>query len=155
MVTHSPLGEVTDSQADLAQGLRPHPPKGLFGRLGVTFGVEATGTGKTMGATLAITKDNFKQEVLDSEVPVLVDFWATWCPPCLRIAPVVEEMAGTYDGKGKVAKVDVDSNQALAMEYNIQSIPALIIFKGGREVDRMVGAGSKEDLNTFFKKHLD
>jgi thioredoxin 1 len=107
-----------------------------------------------MAAELAVTQATFQQDVLESELPVLVDFWATWCPPCLRIAPVVEEMAQTFAGQGKVRKVDVDSNGALAQQYNIMSIPALIIFKNGQEVDRMVGAGSKQELESFFKKHI-
>ena len=107
-----------------------------------------------MAADLAINGEEFKTQVLGADTPVLVDFWATWCRPCLAIAPVVEELAGEYSGKVKVLKVDVDNERSLAEEYGVMSIPTLIVFKGGQEVDRMTGAGSKNDIKALVDKYL-
>ena len=107
-----------------------------------------------MAANLAINGEEFKAQVLGSDTPVLVDFWATWCRPCLAIAPMVEELAGEYAGKAKVLKVDVDHESTLAGEYGVMSIPTLIVFKGGQEVERMTGAGSKNDIKALIDKHL-
>ncbi|QYK54456.1 MAG: thioredoxin [Fimbriimonadaceae bacterium] len=107
-----------------------------------------------MGANLAIEASQFEEQVLKSDQPVLVDFWATWCRPCIAITPFVEEIASEMDGQAKVFKVDVDANQDLAMQHDIMSIPALLVFKGGKEVDRMVGAGSKEDIKALISKHV-
>ena len=85
------------------------------------------------------TDANFEDEVLNSDQPVLVDFWATWCGPCRTIAPTIEKLAADYDGRAKVIKVDVDNNPQTAMKYGIRSIPSLLFFKGGRPVDQMVG----------------
>ena len=104
------------------------------------------------GNVLTVTDAQFKTEVLDSAVPVLVDFWATWCAPCRAIAPTVEELAGKYAGKMKVAKLDVDSNQETAQKYNIRSIPTLLVFKGGQVVEQIVGAASKAKLDDTMKK---
>lgn len=93
-----------------------------------------------------IKDGNWQSEVLDSGVPVLVDFWAEWCGPCRAIAPVLEELAGEMEGKIKVAKVDVDSNQQLAGEFGIRSIPTLLIVKGGVVQEQMVGAMNKAAL---------
>jgi len=90
-----------------------------------------------------VTDQEFKTTVLSSEKPVLVDFWATWCGPCRMIAPFVEEIARDYDGKAVVAKMDTDANPMTPMQYGIMGIPTLIIFKGGQEVDRIVGAVPK------------
>ncbi|MBL8066916.1 MAG: thioredoxin [Armatimonadetes bacterium] len=106
-----------------------------------------------MGANLTLEASRFETEVLNSDVPVLVDFWATWCRPCIAITPSVEEVATEMEGRAKVFKVDVDENQALAMKYDIMSIPALVVFKGGKEVDRMVGAGSKADIKNLIERH--
>jgi thioredoxin 1 len=95
------------------------------------------------------TDANFQQEVLNSEVPVLVDFWAIWCGPCKMIAPYVEEIAGEYDGRIKVGKVDVDNNPQISMTYGIRSIPTLLVFKGGKVVDQIIGAVPK---NTIVQK---
>jgi thioredoxin 1 len=100
---------------------------------------------------LNLTQENFEKEVLQSSSPVLVDFWAEWCGPCKMIAPVLDELAGEYDGKIKIGKVDVDSQQSLAAEYRVRSIPTLLVFKNGQIVDQKVGAKSKRDL----KESLD
>ncbi len=93
-----------------------------------------------------LTEENFDGEVIQSDIPVLVDFWATWCPPCKILAPVFEELAGEYEGKMNFAKLDTDEVRAVAQKYSIMSIPTLIVFKGGKEVERMVGALPKESL---------
>ena len=93
-----------------------------------------------------VTDADFEAEVLKSELPVLVDFYADWCGPCKAIAPVIEELAGEYDGKFKIVKMNVDENQARPQEFGVMSIPTLIIFKGGKEVDRMQGALPKDTL---------
>jgi thioredoxin 1 len=104
---------------------------------------------------IEVTDANFKQEVLESQTPVLVDFWAEWCGPCKMIAPVVEQLAKDFDGKLKVGKVDVDSNQQTSMQFGIRSIPTLLIFKNGRVVDQIVGAVPKQALADKVTKHLN
>lgn len=104
---------------------------------------------------IEVTDANFKQEVLESSTPVLVDFWAEWCGPCKMIAPVVEQLAKDFDGKLKVGKVDVDSNQQTSMQFGIRSIPTLLIFKNGRVVDQIVGAVPKQALADKVTKHLN
>lgn len=100
-----------------------------------------------MAADLAInTAAEFQEKVLNSDVPVLVDFWAPWCGPCKMIGPSVEELATEYAGKAKVFKVDVDVNGEVAQNYGIMSIPALLVFKGGKVVDKQVGAAPKAAL---------
>jgi thioredoxin 1 len=96
----------------------------------------------------------FDQEVLKSDVPVLVDFWAVWCGPCKAIAPAVEELAKQYKGKVKVAKMDVDEHQQVPQQFGIRSIPTLLLFKGGRVVDTIVGAVPKAKLEDSLKKAL-
>lgn len=93
-----------------------------------------------------ITDKNFSELVLNSDKPVLVDFWAVWCGPCRMIAPVVEELSNDFDGKAIIGKMDVDANPNTAMEYGIRSIPTLLIFKGGQVVDKVVGVVSKSAL---------
>ncbi len=99
-----------------------------------------------MAKPVHVTEQSFEQEVLKAETPVLVDFWAEWCGPCHMIAPIVEDFAREYEGKLKVAKVDVDDNQNLAMKFNIMSIPTLGVFKGGQLVERIVGYMPRAEL---------
>lgn len=105
-------------------------------------------------AAAEVTDSTFKQEVLESETPVLVDFWAPWCGPCRMVAPVVEEIAEQYLGKVKVVKVNTDENGGVASQYGIRSIPTLMIFKDGQRVDMVVGAVPKTTLATTLEKHL-
>ena len=95
-----------------------------------------------------LTDANFEDEVLKSEVPTLVDFWAVWCGPCKQIAPMVDALADDYKGRVKVAKLDVDHNQIMAQQYGVKSIPTLLIFKGGKVVGQMVGAMPRSKLET-------
>ena len=97
-----------------------------------------------MSKVIHSSESNFGNDVLSSDLPVFVDFWAEWCGPCRAIGPVLESLADDFDGKVKVVKINVDENGKLATEYNVSAIPSLIIFKGGKEVDRIVGAGAKE-----------
>lgn len=101
-----------------------------------------------------VNDDNFKSEVLDEELPVLVDFWAEWCGPCLMVAPTVEAIAKEYEGKLKVCKVDVDKASQTASSYGIMSIPTLAIFKKGKVADKIIGALSREDLEAAIKPHI-
>ncbi|MGB9764842.1 MAG: thioredoxin [Candidatus Saccharicenans sp.] len=101
------------------------------------------------------TESNFEQEVLQAGLPVLVDFWAPWCGPCQMVAPVIEEIAETYKGKLKVVKVNVDENPRLSANYQILSIPTMIIFKAGQPVDSAIGALTKNKLIGFLSPHVD
>ncbi|MEM6426177.1 MAG: thioredoxin [Cyanobacteria bacterium P01_H01_bin.119] len=101
-----------------------------------------------------VTDSTFKQEVLESAVPVLVDFWAPWCGPCRMVAPVVEEISEQYDGKVKVVKVNTDDNPSVASQYGIRSIPTLMVFKEGKRVDMVVGAVPKTTLANTLEKYL-
>jgi thioredoxin 1 len=93
-----------------------------------------------------ITDENFENEVINSDKPVLIDFWAVWCGPCKMIAPIVEELAEEYDGKVKVGKLDVDSNQQTSIKYGVRSIPTLLIFKDGKLADTIIGAVPKNNI---------
>ena len=102
-----------------------------------------------------LTDENFESEVLQSEVPTLVDFWAVWCGPCKQIAPTVEALANDYKGRVKVAKMDVDHHQIVPQQYRVISIPTLLIFKGGQVVDSVVGAQfTRDQLSSLIEKHL-
>ena len=106
-------------------------------------------------STVPEVKDaDFKETVLDSSVPVLVDFWAPWCGPCRMVAPVVEEIAQQYEGKVKVVKVNTDENAQIAGQYGIRSIPTLMVFKDGQKQDTVVGAVPKTTLSNTLEKHL-
>lgn len=108
-----------------------------------------------MSHPLHVTDASFDQEVLKSNVPVLIDFWATWCGPCRMIAPIIDELAGEYEGQAKIAKVDVDNNQHTAMQLGIRSVPTLLIFKGGEVVDTIVGAVPKNVIVEKLNSHLN
>ena len=103
---------------------------------------------------VTVSDDNFIEEVIESEIPVLVDFWAEWCGPCKVIAPVLEEIAEDYAGKVKVAKVDIDNNADLTTKYNITSIPTLLLIKDGEEVKRQRGAIPRETIIVMFADYL-
>ena len=107
-----------------------------------------------MSAATNVTEASFKVDVLESEVPVLVDFWAPWCGQCRMVAPVVEEIAEQYEGQIKVVKVNTDENPNIASQYGIRSIPTLMIFKDGDKVDMVVGAVPKTTLATTLEKYL-
>ncbi len=98
-----------------------------------------------------VTGDNFEQEVLKSDVPVIVDFWAEWCVPCKMIHPILEEIAQSYEGKLKVVQVNVDEDGDIASDYNIISIPSLLLFKDGIVANQQVGAGSRKAIEDLFK----
>jgi thioredoxin 1 len=107
-----------------------------------------------MSSAIAVTDASFEQDVLKSDIPVLVDFWAPWCGPCRMVAPVVEEVATQYEGKIKVFKLNTDENPSVAGKYGIRSIPTLILFKAGQKVDVVVGAVPKTTLSTTIEKLL-
>ena len=100
-----------------------------------------------MAKPIEFTDDNFQNEVLQADQPVLVDFWAEWCGPCKMIAPAIEDLAASYDGKVKISKLDVDNNIQTAGAFNVRSIPSLLIFKGGEVVDTIIGAVPKSEIS--------
>lgn len=107
-----------------------------------------------MSNAVPVTDASFKEDVLDSPIPVLVDFWAPWCGPCRMVAPVVDEIADQYIGQVKVVKINTDENPNTASQYGIRSIPTLMIFKAGQRVDMVVGAIPKTTLATTLEKYL-
>ncbi len=107
-----------------------------------------------MSSATAVKTADFEKEVLQSEVPVLVDFWAPWCPPCRAIGPTLDVIAGEYAGKAKIVKVDVDEEQEIAARYGVSSIPALHLFKGGQQVGQLLGAHPKSTISGLIEKAL-
>ena len=107
-----------------------------------------------MSSAAAVTDASFEQDVLKSDLPVLIDFWAPWCGPCRMVAPIVDEIATEFEGKIKVFKLNTDENPNVASQYGIRSIPTLMIFKGGQKVDTVVGAVPKKTLSSTISKYL-
>ena len=107
-----------------------------------------------MSNVAEVTDQNFKEKVINSDKPVLVDFWAPWCMPCRMMGPVFEDTAKSFDGKVDFLKMNTDSNQTTAMDIGIMSIPSLVLFKGGKEVDRLIGVQSPESLQTAIDNVL-
>lgn len=103
---------------------------------------------------IEVNGGNFNQEVLESEIPVLVDFWAAWCGPCRMVSPVIDEIANEYSHKIKVAKVNVDENSDIAGKYGIMSIPSIFLFKNGKKVESIVGVRPKQTFEEMLKKHI-
>lgn len=103
---------------------------------------------------ITVSEASFAKDVLQSDVPVLVDFWVPWCGPCKMVAPVLDELAGEMAGKVRIAKVNVDENQSLAMQFRISSIPSFVLFKNGQVADRMLGALPKSQFQTFIERNL-
>lgn len=104
------------------------------------------------GNTVTITDDNFDQEVLQSDKPVLIDFWAEWCGPCKALAPVIDELADAYNGKVKVGKVDTDANREISVRFSISAIPTVILFNDGEVVEKFVGLRGKKDYESSLNK---
>ena len=101
---------------------------------------------------VTLTDTNFATEVLSSETPVLVDFWAEWCGPCKMLSPLIDELASEYDGKVKIGKVNIDDHQNLASQYGVRAIPTMLLFKGGEVADQIVGLRSKRDLKASLDR---
>ncbi len=108
-----------------------------------------------MAEPIELTEDNFTSEVLEADMPVMIDFWAPWCGPCLMVAPIVESLANKYEGKIKVAKVNLDESPALASEYGVRSIPAIFIFNNGQVAERTVGVQPEDALAAMIDRVLE
>lgn len=104
--------------------------------------------------TTTVTDGNFQEIVLDAQIPVLVDFWAEWCAPCKTVAPILETLAGECDGKLVIAKLNIDENPHTAQKYGIMSIPALLVFKNGKIVNKKTGAGTEAEFRSFIEQSL-
>lgn len=126
----------------------------MVGDLGYTHPGTTVKQGAQMSNTLAVSSADFKEKVLDSPIPVLVDFWASWCGPCRMIAPDLEKLAEEYAGKVSIVKLNVEGEEGLAAEYGVMNIPLLLIFKGGKVVDKHVGAAPKATLAAFIQRNL-
>jgi len=141
--TQQPTAAVLNQYADYLLGKTdklPAPPK-------------ASST-QAAAKPLEVTDATFQQEVMQSDVPVLVDFWAVWCGPCRMVAPILEKLAGEYVGKIKIAKLNVDENPAVSQQYQIRSIPTMYVFKNGKVVDQVVGAAPEHMLRQFVQKQI-
>jgi thioredoxin 1 len=101
-----------------------------------------------------LDKDNFEQEVIQSDKPVLIDFWASWCGPCRAVAPVIDQLAEEFSGKAKVGKINVDEQNELASRYRIMSIPTVMLFKNGQVVEKLIGARSREEFSKLIENNL-
>jgi len=106
------------------------------------------------GNIIDLNENTFKSEVLEAQTPVLVDFWAAWCGPCKMVAPVIEELAGDYQGKVKICKLNVDENRSLAGSYGVMSIPTMVLFKDGKEANRLVGFMPKDNIAKVLDQNL-
>lgn len=108
-----------------------------------------------MATAMVVTDTTFEQEIEKHEGLAVVDFWATWCGPCRMVAPILDQLAAEYDGKAKVAKLDVDANQQTTIRFNVRSIPAILFFKNGKLVDTVIGAVPKAKLESKFQEHVN
>ena len=107
-----------------------------------------------MAEPINVTDDNFEEQVIKADLPVLVDFWAVWCGPCKQIAPSVQQLSSEYDGRLKVAKMDVDQNPQTSIKYSVRSIPTLMLFKGGQPIDQIIGAVDKHTIEQHINQVL-
>jgi len=107
-----------------------------------------------MSKATAVTQKEWQESVLNADTPVVVDFWAPWCGPCRAVAPILDDLASEFDGKVQIVKVNVDEEPALSGEYGVQAIPTMIVFKNGKEIERVIGARGKNDLRTSFNQAI-